>query len=73
MKQILKCKLGLRDALRELDLLSSDGCIDKAVIAPDGSIHHDNVCFQWPLYFIISPSCYIKQIYYGGNILLQKS
>lgn len=43
MKQILKCKLGLRDALRELDLLSSDGCIDKAVIAPDGSIHHDNI------------------------------
>ncbi|XP_071726912.1 pathogenesis-related homeodomain protein-like, partial [Rutidosis leptorrhynchoides] len=43
MKQILKCKLGLRDALRELDLLSSDGCIDKSVIAPDGSIHHDNI------------------------------
>ncbi|XP_023765464.1 pathogenesis-related homeodomain protein [Lactuca sativa] len=42
-KQILKCKLGLRDALRQLDLLSTDGRIDESVIAPDGSIHHDHI------------------------------
>lgn len=42
-KQILKCKLGLRDALRQLDLLSSDGRIDESVIAPDGSVHHDHI------------------------------
>ncbi|KAI3701713.1 hypothetical protein L6452_26987 [Arctium lappa] len=42
-KQILKCKLGIRDALRQLDLLSSDGCIDESVIAPDGSVHHENI------------------------------
>lgn len=42
-KQILKCKLGIRDALRQLDLLSSDGCIDESVIAPDGSVHHEHI------------------------------
>lgn len=61
-KQILKCKLGLRDALRQLDLLSSDGRIDESVIAPDGSVHHDNVCIQFPLQLITSPYCCIKQL-----------
>lgn len=42
-KHILKCKLSLRDALRQLDLLSTDGRIDESVIAPDGSVHHDNI------------------------------
>ncbi|KAL1210590.1 Pathogenesis-related homeodomain protein [Cardamine amara subsp. amara] len=41
--QILNCKLGLRDAIRQLDLLSSVGSIEEEVIAPDGSIHHDNI------------------------------
>ncbi|XP_024960402.1 pathogenesis-related homeodomain protein isoform X2 [Cynara cardunculus var. scolymus] len=45
-KQILKCKLGIRDALRQLDLLSSDGCIDESVIAPDGSVHHEHEIFK---------------------------
>lgn len=41
--QILNCKLGLRDAIRQLDLLSSVGSIEEEVMAPDGSIHHDHV------------------------------
>lgn len=42
-KQILKCKLGIREAIRQLDSLSSVGCIEGSVIAPDGSVHHEHV------------------------------
>lgn len=42
-KQILKCKLGIRDAIRQLDSLSSEGCIEDSVIAPDGSVYHEHV------------------------------
>ncbi|KAM0036650.1 putative transcription factor homeobox-WOX family [Helianthus debilis subsp. tardiflorus] len=60
-KQILKCKLGLRDALRQLDLLSSDGCIDESVIAPDGSVHHDNIhCAK----------CKMREAYLDNDIIL---
>ncbi|XP_038701168.1 pathogenesis-related homeodomain protein isoform X2 [Tripterygium wilfordii] len=42
-KQILKCKLGIRDTLHQLDSLSSIGCIEESVIAPDGSVHHEHI------------------------------
>lgn len=42
-KEILNCKLGLRDAVRQLDVLSSVGSMEEKVMAPDGSIHHDHV------------------------------
>ncbi|KAF8392806.1 hypothetical protein HHK36_021043 [Tetracentron sinense] len=42
-KQILKCKLGIRDAIHQLDLLSSEGCIEVSMIAPDGSVHHEHI------------------------------
>ncbi|KAK2971633.1 hypothetical protein RJ640_003453 [Escallonia rubra] len=35
-KQILKCKLEVRDAIRQLDSLSSVGCIEGSVIVPPG-------------------------------------
>uniref|UniRef100_A0A5B7AYS0 Uncharacterized protein n=1 Tax=Davidia involucrata TaxID=16924 RepID=A0A5B7AYS0_DAVIN len=41
-KQILKCKLGIRDAIRQLDMLSSVGCIEGSAIAPDGSVYHEH-------------------------------
>ena len=46
-KQILKCKLGLRDIIQQLDLLGSVGQIDHSLMAPDGSVHHEHVtmCF----------------------------
>ncbi|KAL8223064.1 hypothetical protein R6Q57_020463 [Mikania cordata] len=60
-KQIMKCKLGLRDALRQLDLLSSEGCIDESVIAPDGSVHHDNIhCAK----------CKLREAYIDNDIIL---
>ncbi|KAF1887607.1 hypothetical protein Lal_00040661 [Lupinus albus] len=39
-KQILKCKLGIRDAIRQLDSLSG---IEEPVIAPDGSANHKHI------------------------------
>ncbi|XP_042496471.1 pathogenesis-related homeodomain protein isoform X2 [Macadamia integrifolia] len=42
-KQIVKCKLGIRDAIRQLHLLSSEGCIEDSVIAPDGSVFHEHI------------------------------
>ncbi|CAI0427874.1 unnamed protein product [Linum tenue] len=42
-KQILKCKLGIRDAIHQLDLLSAVGCIEDSVMAPDGSVSHEHI------------------------------
>lgn len=42
-KQILKCKLGIRDAIRQLDMLSSVGSIEDSVMAPDGSVYHEHI------------------------------
>ncbi|RID50720.1 hypothetical protein BRARA_H01427 [Brassica rapa] len=42
-KHILDCKLGLRDAIRQLEHLSSVGRMEEKVMAPDGSIHHDHI------------------------------
>ncbi|OUZ99213.1 Homeobox domain [Macleaya cordata] len=42
-KQILKCKLGIRDAIRQLDLLGSEGCIEQSVLGPDGSVFHEHI------------------------------
>ncbi|XP_030535662.1 pathogenesis-related homeodomain protein isoform X2 [Rhodamnia argentea] len=42
-KQILNFKLGIRDAIRQLDSISSVGSIEGSVIAPDGSVHHEHI------------------------------
>ncbi|GAU49121.1 hypothetical protein TSUD_376620 [Trifolium subterraneum] len=42
-KQILKCKLSIRDAIRQLDSLSSVGSIEGSVIANDGSVSHEHI------------------------------
>ncbi|GAB2219096.1 hypothetical protein Droror1_Dr00006724 [Drosera rotundifolia] len=41
--QILKCKLGIRDIVLQLEMLSSVGKIEESLIAPDGSVHHEHI------------------------------
>ncbi|KAK9665154.1 hypothetical protein RND81_14G093900 [Saponaria officinalis] len=42
-KQLINCKLGIRDTVRQLDLLGSIGKIDESFISPDGSVHHEHI------------------------------
>ncbi|KAL6191770.1 hypothetical protein ACLB2K_038159 [Fragaria x ananassa] len=41
--QILKCKLGIRDAIHQLHSLGSVGSIADSVIDPDGSVFHEHI------------------------------
>ncbi|XAR63743.1 hypothetical protein NMG60_11023789 [Bertholletia excelsa] len=60
-KQILKCKLGIRDAIRQLDMLSSVGCIEDSAIAPDGSVYHEH---------IICAKCKLREAFPDNDIIL---
>ncbi|KAH7572532.1 hypothetical protein JRO89_XS04G0271100 [Xanthoceras sorbifolium] len=60
-KQIMKCKLGIRDAIRQLASLSSVGCIEDSVIAPDGSVHHEH---------IICAKCKLREAFPDNDIVL---
>lgn len=60
-KQILKCKIGIRDAIRQLDSLSSVGCIEGSVIATDGSVHHEH---------IICAKCKLREAFPDNDIVL---
>ncbi|PSS01315.1 Pathogenesis-related homeodomain protein [Actinidia chinensis var. chinensis] len=60
-KQILKCKLGIRDAIRQLHFLSSVGHIEDSAIAPDGSVHHEH---------IICAKCKLQEAFPDNDIIL---
>ncbi|CAI9099278.1 OLC1v1036066C1 [Oldenlandia corymbosa var. corymbosa] len=60
-KQILNCKLGIREAIRQLDLLSSAGRIDDSAVAPDGSVHHEH---------IICAACKLREAFPDNDIIL---
>ncbi|CAH9110319.1 unnamed protein product [Cuscuta europaea] len=59
--QILKCKLEIREAVRQLDLLRSPGHIANEVIAPDGSVHHEH---------IICAKCKLRDAFPDNDIIL---
>ncbi|KAK6942015.1 Zinc finger, PHD-finger [Dillenia turbinata] len=60
-KQILKCKLGIREAIHQLDLLSSEGCMENSAIAPDGSVYHEH---------IICAKCKLREAFPDNDIIL---
>lgn len=60
-KQILKCKLGIRDAIHQLDSLSSVGSIEDTAIAPDGSVYHEH---------IFCAKCKLREAFPDNDIVL---
>ncbi|XP_071722221.1 pathogenesis-related homeodomain protein [Rutidosis leptorrhynchoides] len=60
-KQILECKLGLRDAIRQLESLSSAGSMEGSVISPDGSVHHEQ---------IFCAKCKLREAFPDNDIIL---
>ncbi|KAF4393847.1 hypothetical protein F8388_018338 [Cannabis sativa] len=60
-KQILKYKLGIRDAIRQLDSLSSVGSIEDSVMAPDGSVYHEH---------IFCAKCKLREAFPDNDIIL---
>ncbi|KAL7096328.1 hypothetical protein ACP275_10G073400 [Erythranthe tilingii] len=59
--QILKYKLGIREAIHQLDLLSSEGQISNSAVAPDGSVHHEH---------IICAKCKLREALPDNDIIL---
>ncbi|KAK7281173.1 hypothetical protein RIF29_08920 [Crotalaria pallida] len=60
-KQILKCKLSIRDAIHQLDSLSSVGSIEDSVIGPDGSVYHEH---------IFCANCNLREAFPDNDIIL---
>lgn len=52
-KQILNCKLGIREIVHRLDLLSSAGQIDDSAISPNGSVHHEHVSILHKVFSVL--------------------
>ncbi|KAJ6854020.1 pathogenesis-related homeodomain protein isoform X1 [Iris pallida] len=60
-KQILRCKLGIRDTIRQLHLLSSEGHIEDSVVHPDGSVFHEH---------IFCAKCKVQEAFPDNDIVL---
>ncbi|KAL8096097.1 pathogenesis-related homeodomain protein isoform X2 [Apium graveolens] len=60
-QQILKCKLAIRDSVRQLESLGSVGCIEESAVAPDGSVYHEH---------IICAICKLREAFPDNDIIL---
>ncbi|KAK6147436.1 hypothetical protein DH2020_018348 [Rehmannia glutinosa] len=60
-RQILNYKVGIREALHQLDLLCSEGRINDSAVAPDGSIHHEH---------IVCAKCKLREAFPDNDIIL---
>ncbi|KAL1813901.1 hypothetical protein ACET3Z_023966 [Daucus carota] len=60
-QQILKCKLAIREAVRQLDSLGAVGCIEESAVAPDGSVYHEH---------IICAICKLREAFPDNDIIL---
>ncbi|GFP88001.1 replication factor c subunit 3 [Phtheirospermum japonicum] len=60
-KQILMYKLSIREALHQLDVLSSEGRINDSKVASDGSVHHKH---------IVCAKCIIREALPDNDIIL---
>ncbi|XP_068637984.1 pathogenesis-related homeodomain protein-like [Aristolochia californica] len=60
-KQILVCKLGIRDVIRQLDLISSEERIEESVIDPDGRVFHE---------YIFCAKCKLREAFPDNDIIL---
>ncbi|KAI4376824.1 hypothetical protein MLD38_014539 [Melastoma candidum] len=60
-RQIWNCKLGIRDAIRQLDTLGSVGSIGDSVMAPNGVVHHEH---------IFCARCQTNEVFPDNDIIL---
>ncbi|WOL06487.1 pathogenesis-related homeodomain protein isoform X1 [Canna indica] len=60
-KQIVKCKLGIRDAICQLDSLSCVGSIANSLMHPDGSVFHE---------YIFCAKCRSSEAFPDNDIIL---
>ncbi|GER26930.1 pathogenesis-related homeodomain protein [Striga asiatica] len=59
--QIVKYKIGIREAVHQLDLLSSEGRIHDSAFAADGSVHHEH---------IVCAKCQLREAFPDNDIIL---
>ncbi|KAG9449228.1 hypothetical protein H6P81_009193 [Aristolochia fimbriata] len=60
-KQILECKLGIREVIHQLDLISSEGRIEDSVIDPEGRVFHE---------YIFCAKCKLREAFPDNDIIL---
>ena len=64
-KQILKCRLGIRDAIRQLDSLGSLSSIEDSAIALDGSVCHEHVRKYQHFEYFIAFKCFLYSFHFN--------
>ncbi|KAG0479427.1 hypothetical protein HPP92_010184 [Vanilla planifolia] len=60
-RQILKCKLSIRDSIHQLEYLGSEGRIEDSFMHPDGSVYHE---------YIFCAKCKSREAFPDNDIIL---